>query len=161
ARAATTTVVTGGLQPDHFRHDLLAGRTLTAPTGLFGPYAGSPDDAARAWQRFLRRSWSPLPADPLFPRLHYTTWYAPDLHVDEASCLRELRAAADLGMELFHLDAGWYRAVGDWHPDPLRFPHGLRPLAEEAHRRGMKFGLWVGFTQISEEMLRRHPDWIT
>jgi alpha-galactosidase len=125
------------------------------------PYAGSPDDAARDWHRFLRRHWSPPPPDPLFPRLHYNTWYSLGLSVDEASCLRQLRAAADLGLETFHLDAGWYREVGDWHPDPARFPHGLQPLVREAKRRGMRFGLWVAFTQISEEMLRKHPDWIT
>lgn len=160
-RAATTTIVTGGLQPDRFRHDLLAGRTLAAPPGLLMPYAGGPDDAARDWHRFYRRHWSPPPADPLFPRLHYNTWYTLGLEVDETSCRRALRAAADLGIETFHLDAGWYRDVGDWRPDPARFPHGLRPLAREAKRRGMQFGLWVAFTQISEEMLRKHPDWIT
>ena len=25
----------------------------------------------------------------------------------------------------------------------------------------MKFGLWVAFTQISEALLKKHPDWIT
>jgi alpha-galactosidase len=160
-RAADTTIVSGGLQPDRFRHDLLAGRTLQSPPGLLMPYAGDPDDAARDWQRFFRRYWSPPPPDPLFPRLHYNTWYSLGLDVDEASCLREMRAAAALGLETFHLDAGWYREIGDWHPAPARFPHGLRWLAREAKRRGMRFGLWVAFTQISEEMLRKHPDWIT
>src|SRR5206468_808226 len=53
------------------------------------------------------------------------------------------------------------REVGDWHPDPHRFPHGLRLLAQEAHRLGMRFGLWVGFTQASQAVLKLHPDWIT
>jgi hypothetical protein len=161
ARSAGTTAVTGGLRPDEFKHRLLPGRTLLAPAGLFGPYAGSPDDGANEWHRFLQRHWSPAAAASRTPRVDYNTWFSLGLAVDEASCLRQLRAAADLGAEVFHLDAGWYRAPGDWHPDPKRFPHGLRPLVEEAHRRGMRFGLWVAFAQIGEAMLKKHPDWIT
>jgi hypothetical protein len=26
---------------------------------------------------------------------------------------------------MFHLDAGWFRDVGDWHADPKKFPHGI------------------------------------
>jgi alpha-galactosidase len=37
--------------------------------------------------------------------------------------------------------------VGDWHPDPKKFPHGLAIVADEAHRRGMKFGLWTDWAQ--------------
>src|SRR5215468_2319915 len=33
----------------------------------------------------------------------------------------------------FHVDAGWCRAVGDWYPDPKKFPHGLTAIAEDAH----------------------------
>jgi hypothetical protein len=156
-----TTEITGGLQPDQFKDRIFPGRTLLAPLGLFGPYAGSPDEGANAWHRFLHRYWSGAAADALSPRVDYNTWCSLGLAVDEAACMRQLRAAADLGAEVFHLDAGWYRAPGDWHPDPKRFPRGLRPLVEEAHRRGMRFGLWVAFTQISEAMLKQHPDWVT
>jgi alpha-galactosidase len=160
-REAGTARVTGGLRPDTFKQRLMPGATLAAPTGFFGPYAGSTDDGANEWHRFLQRYWSPAAAGSLTPRVDYNTWYSLGLKADEASCLRQLRAAADLGAEVFHLDAGWYRAPGDWRPDPKRFPHGLRPLVEEAHRRGMRFGLWVAFTQIGEEMLKQHPVWIT
>ena len=58
--------------------------------------------------------------------------------------------SAGLGLEMFHLDAGWFRGVGDWYPNPKNFPHGLTPLADDAHRRGMKFGLWVDWAQAVE-----------
>ena len=154
--------VTGGLAADHFEEVVLAGRTLRAPTGYFGPYTGqlrtTPPISGTTF------SLNTHPSPPLtgtLPRLTTTPGTSLGLAVDEASCMRELRAAADLGADVFHLDAGWYRAPGDWRPDPKRFPHGLRPLVEEAHRRGMKFGLWVAFTQISEPLLKQHPDWVT
>jgi len=37
--------------------------------------------------------------------------------------------------------------VGDWVADPAKFPEGLAALADEAHRKGLKFGLWVDWTQ--------------
>ena len=32
-------------------------------------------------------------------------------------------------------------------PHPEKFPHGLAVIADEAHQRGLKFGIWVDWTQ--------------
>jgi alpha-galactosidase len=53
----------------------------------------------------------------------------------------------ELGLEMFHIDAGWFRGVGDWYPDPTKFPHGLAPIADAAHSAGLRFGIWVDWTQ--------------
>jgi alpha-galactosidase len=45
------------------------------------------------------------------------------------------------------MDAGWFRSPGDWYPDPKKFPNGLAPVADEAHRLGLKFGLWADWAQ--------------
>jgi alpha-galactosidase len=37
--------------------------------------------------------------------------------------------------------------VGDWHPESQKFPAGLAPVADYAHGKGLKFGLWIGWTQ--------------
>ena len=58
-----------------------------------------------------------------------------------------IRDSAELGLEMFHIDAGWFRGVGDWYPNPQKFPHGLAPIADDAHRHGLKFGIWVDWTQ--------------
>ena len=73
----------------------------------------------------------------------------------ENGCLTEEMAIAmarrhkqfNLVPEVFWLDAGWYTdsgapvydwcdCVGTWTPDTTRFPNGLRPLSDEAHRLG-------------------------
>jgi alpha-galactosidase len=48
------------------------------------------------------------------------------------------------------MDDGWFGArtseragLGDWTPNPRRFPRGLAPLAAEVRRLGMRFGLWL------------------
>ena len=42
----------------------------------------------------------------------------------------------ELGVEMFHIDAGWFRGVGDWYPNPKKFPHGLAHIADAAHKHG-------------------------
>jgi len=71
--------------------------------------------------------------------------------VDEALARHMIDDSAALGAELFHIDAGWFRTVGDWHPDPKKFPKGLAPVRDYAHSKGMLFGLWVGWTQGGTE----------
>jgi alpha-galactosidase len=67
--------------------------------------------------------------------------------VDETLARRMIAESAQLGLEMFHLDAGWFRGVGDWHADPAKFPHGIASVADFAHRRGLKFGLWADWAQ--------------
>lgn len=104
-----------------------------------------------------------------WPRpVHLNTWEA--VYFDHGMQRLEalVDAAAALGVERFVLDDGWFRgrtddrrALGDWIPDPERYPHGLAPLIERVHDRGMGFGLWVEPEMISEdsELFRQHPGW--
>ena len=62
----------------------------------------------------------------------YNSWEATGFDVDEASQLALAERAAALGVELFVVDDGWFGArsddragLGDWTPDPERFPDGL------------------------------------
>jgi alpha-galactosidase len=77
--------------------------------------------------------------------------------------------AADLGVERFVLDDGWFtgrtddrRALGDWTVDPDRWPAGLHPLADAVVARGMDFGLWVEPEMVSADsrLAREHPEWM-
>jgi alpha-galactosidase len=115
---------------------------------FLGAFAGGPDGAGnqlRAWVRTVLGSphtWN----DPHYPLTVNNSWGA-DMQVDEVIAKRMIADSAALGLEMFHLDAGWFRGVGDWYPNPKKFPHGLAPLAEDAHRHGMSFGLWVDWSQ--------------
>lgn len=77
-------------------------------------------------------------------------------------------AGAELGIELFVLDDGWFgkrdsdnSSLGDWVEDRRKLPSGLRDLAERINRRDMKFGLWFEPEMISpdSDLYRAHPDW--
>src|SRR5258707_9623085 len=70
-------------------------------------------------------------------------------------------AAANLGMELFVVDLGWARSIGDWYEDPGKFPSGLRALSNYVHSLGMKFGLHFALAEVAPgaPVLQEHPDW--
>ena len=66
------------------------------------------------------------------------------------------------------LDDGWFAGrnddragLGDWTPDPVKYPRGLAALAHKVVALGMQFGLWVEPEMVSpdSELYRTHPDW--
>jgi hypothetical protein len=135
-------------QPGPVLTRLTAGGSIDSPVIFLGAFAGGPDGAGnqlRPWVRAVLGS-PPTWADSRYPLTVNNSWGA-GMRVDEAIARRMIADSAELGLEMFHLDAGWFRGVGDWYPNPENFPHGLAPLADDAHRRGMKFGLWVDWSQ--------------
>ncbi|MDD4800930.1 MAG: glycoside hydrolase family 36 protein [Proteiniphilum sp.] len=101
----------------------------------------------------------------------------------EYSCLTEdyaiamIRRYTQFGLipEVYWLDAGWYsgaanfeqgqtwaNTVGNWTVDTTRFPNGLKPIAEEAHKVGAKFMVWFEPERVIEgtQWAREHPEWM-
>lgn len=143
-----TTVLGLNPEPGPFRTGIAPHETFETPTVFLGAFAGGPDDAGnqvRPWVRAVLgnpRTWN----DPQYPLTVNNSWGS-GMEVDEALALRMIHDSKELGLEMFHIDAGWFRGVGDWYPDPRKFPHGLAPIADEAHRQGLRFGIWVDWTQ--------------
>ena len=125
---------------------LLPGETFEVPTVFVGCYQGDIDDGANQLHRWIEAHLRPPVHDERFPLLVNNSWGS-GMAVDEMLAMKMIDDSAGLGLELFHIDAGWFRAVGDWRVDEKKFPHGLAPVADAAHKKGLKFGLWVGWTQ--------------
>ncbi|MDQ1669525.1 MAG: alpha-galactosidase, partial [Actinomycetota bacterium] len=77
--------------------------------------------------------------------------------------------AADVGVERFVLDDGWFlhrrddrAGLGDWTVDPQVWPAGLGPLISHVRGLGMEFGLWVEpeMVNVDSDLYRAHPDWV-
>ncbi|UWZ82170.1 glycoside hydrolase family 36 protein [Occallatibacter riparius] len=136
--------------PGPFRTRLNPGATFETPTVFLGAFSGGPDSAAnqlRPWVRAVlgnQLTWR----DPHYPYVVNNSWGS-GMAVDEPLALRMIGESKELGVEMFHIDAGWFRGVGDWFPDPKKFPHGLAPIADEAHKQGLRFGIWVDWTQAA------------
>jgi hypothetical protein len=135
-------------RPGPYRTRVPPGGTFETPTIFIGAFRGGPDDAGnilRRWVRAVLNNPRTL-ADPSFPLLVNNSWGS-GMAVDEALARRMIEQSARLGLEMFHLDAGWFRDVGDWQANPDKFPHGIAGVADFAHGHGLKFGLWVDWTQ--------------
>jgi len=139
-----------GLNPElgRYRTRLLPNESFESPTVFLGAFTGSVDDAGnqlRTWVRNVLtnpKTWR----DPQYPLMVNDSWGS-GMQVDEPLALRMIANSKQLGLEMFQLDAGWFRGVGDWYPDPKKFPHGLAFIADAAHRSGLRFGLWVDWAQ--------------
>ena len=97
------------------------------------------------------------------------SWEAFCFDVDEEKCLSLAKKAADLGIELFVLDDGWFKnrvcdknALGDWVEDENKFPNGIEHLVKEINKMGMQVGIWFEPEMVSpnSDLYRKHSDWI-
>jgi len=112
------------------------------------------------------RSWSTVSR----PRpVVLNTWEAVYFDHDLDTLGRLVDAAAEVGVERFVLDDGWFsgrtddqRALGDWFVDAAKWPDGLHPLVDRVHRAGLDFGLWVEPEMVNpnSDLARAHPDWL-
>ena len=125
------------------------------------------DGAAHRFHTALRaRSRHPRTPRPLV----LNTWEAVYSNHDHEKLFALARRAAEIGVERFVLDDGWFtgragtdrRGLGDWFVDPVTWPEGLGPLVRHVRELGMQFGLWVEpeMANPDSELLRRHPDWV-
>lgn len=160
--------ITGGAGYDDSGLLLLApGESFTTPV-----FAGLWTDtghggASRIWHTYQRTYVIP-DADQDRPVL-YNSWEATQFDISEDQQEVLARRAAAMGVELFVVDDGWFGArtsdragLGDWTPNPDRFPAGLKPLADRVHALDMQFGIWVEPEMVNADsgLYRAHPDWV-
>ncbi len=95
-------------------------------------------------------------------------WEATYFGFNEEKLLKIAQTAADVGVELFVLDDGWFgkrdddhTSLGDWFVDTNKLPNGLRHLTDQVHAMGLKFGLWFEPEMVSpiSKLYEAHPDW--
>lgn len=141
------------LAPVGIAKALVPGETWTSPALFFGVYAGDLDEAVAVQHDYHRQVLSPpLPDD--FPWVQYNTWFSYLTDYDDARLRKEVDIAAELGMEIFYIDAGWYLGnqandwhfaggLGNWRENRDKFPDGIKAFADYVRGKGMRFGIWV------------------
>jgi len=131
------------------------------PSAFIGLFHGNFDEAGFATQRFVDGVLAaPVPDPAALPYVSWDSWgYGTDL--DEGALRGNATIAAALGVELFVVDLGWARGIGDWYNDAQKFPSGLGALADYVHSLGMKFGLHFPLAEAdpSSPVLQANPDW--
>jgi alpha-galactosidase len=152
-------------------HELEPGQELESPRIFLGLAHGELDDAIHALHDHLRSIFQPTLKD--IPWVSYNLWFTEAGDMEEA-LKKEADIAADLGIECFYHDAGWYdgadttgagafsQGLGNYEELRSRFPHGLGALADYVRSKGMKFGLWVGPPNIDPALVGKKipPKWL-
>lgn len=128
------------------RTSIKPGGSLSLPTCFIGVYTGSVDDGCNKLHRWVEKHLRPAIPGGVTPILVNNSWGS-GMGVTESLTKTMIDECADLGMEIYHVDAGWFKGVGDWHINPGKFPNGLAKTSDYARSKGLRFGLWTGWTQ--------------
>ncbi len=95
-------------------------------------------------------------------------WEATYFHFDNEKLFAIIDEAANLNIDTFVLDDGWFgkrddekSGLGDWFVNDKKLKGGLKAVIERCKQHGLKFGLWFEPEMISEDsdLYRAHPDW--
>jgi alpha-galactosidase len=131
---------------------------------------GSWGDGLDAMSGRIHHAVRARPQHPATPRpVLLNTWEAVYFDHDLPRLLELADRAAEVGIERFVLDDGWFRnrrddraGLGDWYVDDQVWPDGLHPLVERVHRLGMEFGLWFEpeMVNLDSDLARAHPEWL-
>ncbi|HEU5012024.1 MAG TPA: alpha-galactosidase, partial [Roseiflexaceae bacterium] len=162
-----STRVSIGLNDWDFAWRLEPGTSFDAPSSFAGYTSDGFGSASRRLHDFIRDTI--LPHGHAIHKVLYNSWEATTFDVDEESQIKLAELAADMGIELFVMDDGWFQGrnsdnagLGDWWPDAKKFPHGLQPLIKQVNALGMEFGLWIEPEMVNpdSDLYRAHPDWV-
>ncbi|MDR0353229.1 MAG: alpha-galactosidase [Opitutaceae bacterium] len=164
-----TVQIAGGINFWDQEIHLQPGRKFTTPRMIFGYTEQGSAGVTTALVAYAREKILPAPLrDRLRPVL-YNSWYATTFDVNEAQQLALAKIAAELGVELFVIDDGWFKGrkdggagLGDWTVDRGKFPDGLAPMIKKINALGLDFGLWVEPEMVNpdSDLYRAHPDWV-
>ncbi|MDE7178284.1 MAG: alpha-galactosidase [Lachnospiraceae bacterium] len=157
-----------GIHPDNFAWNLQPGEQFDTPEVMmtysaqgFGALSRNLHKAIR--QNVCRGEWKEKRRPVLI-----NNWEATYFNFTGEQLLTIAKNAAELGVELFVLDDGWFgkrdddhSGLGDWFPNEKKLGCTLKELAEKIVECGMMFGLWFEPECISEDsdLYREHPDW--
>ncbi|VGO13133.1 Alpha-galactosidase [Pontiella desulfatans] len=101
------------------------------------------------------------------------SWEGCGLKVSEGAIIEMMEDSAELGIELYVLDDGWFgngkearvntrAGLGDWEFNTKRFPCELDGVMKAADKLGIEFGIWFEPEMINENsrLFKKHPDWV-
>ncbi|HBE02455.1 MAG: hypothetical protein A2096_06015 [Spirochaetes bacterium GWF1_41_5] len=153
--------VTGGINDFDFSFPLKPGDSFETPAVLSGLSTAGFGGASRMLHSHQRRYIAPQGEASRSMPVLFSTWANMEWDVNEAKIFKVIDLAKKVGCELFVIDSGWQQKLGDWRPDKLRFPGGMKAVSDKVKNLGMDFGLWVEAEsfETKSELYRKHPDW--
>ena len=100
------------------------------------------------------------------------SWEGAYFKFDATKLKSMMDGAAEMGVEIFVLDDGWFgnkyprnsdkAGLGDWEVNQKKLPNGIGDLIDHVESKGLKFGIGVEPEMVNpkSELAEKHPDWI-
>ena len=157
-----------GLNPDRFRWRLAPGEAFFSPEALMSYTTEGIGQISRNYHRFARRyilrpcPWEHHP-------IVLNSWEGTFFDINEKLILDYAKNAAACGADMLVMDDGWFgkryndrAALGDWFPNPERFPDGLAACVRRIKEYPLRFGIWIEPEMVNpdSDLFRSHPDWV-
>ena len=147
------------------------GETVTTPAVHAALFRENVDGIVQATHEHVRQTVMPeqLPGRHIEIEANHRGYLCDRENVPDI--LKDIDVAASCGVELYVIDAGWYgnapnqwwNNAGDWFDGEwMKSGGGLKAVADHAHSRGLKFGLWIEIEAAgaNSDLRKTHPDWL-
>jgi len=155
------------------RFKLLVGEEVRSPLILVQFWKGDWVRAQNVWRRWMMAHGMPKPGGKLPPPQFVASSsraYEEMIKANEQNQIMHIDRYLEEGLKLDYwwMDAGWYvqqqgwPQVGTWEVDPKRFPRGLKPISDHAHKRGVKILVWFEPERVAAGtwLADNHPEWV-
>lgn len=159
-----------GINPFESAYRLETGERFETPEFIFTYSANGKGPVSRRFHRWARRY---ALRDGEKPRpVVLNSWEGAYFDFDEKRLVKMMDDAAEMGIELFVLDDGWFgnryprnsthAGLGDWQVNTEKLPSGLDYLIDHAEKSDLKFGIWIEPEMVNpkSELAEIHSDWI-
>lgn len=144
--------------------------SFVTPEVYMGVIQGGLDEAVNEMHAHVRRSVLNLPeADPSACLIGCGMGAEHDMSVETSKAF--IDQFADMGGEIFIIDAGWQCPPGKemswpafngrYKPDAERYKNGLCEVSDYCHEKGLKFAMWTEIERLGEhsDVFKEHPEW--
>jgi alpha-galactosidase len=91
----------------------------------------------------------------------WCSWYSFYRDITEPALDRVLADLDGLAFDVFQVDDGWQRHIGDWQVND-DFPSGMPALAGRIRDAGLRPGLWLApfLAHEASQLCADHPEWV-
>lgn len=157
-----------GIHPETFCWELSPGETFFTPEAVLNYSGRGLNTMSQNFHTLYRRHLFPKSYAGKERPILLNSWEGMYYDVSLEKIEEQSALARKLGMELFVLDDGWFRAgndsrisMGDWICNDKKLPGGIHATAEIVRQNGLKFGLWFEPEAVSQKsgLYEKHPDW--
>jgi alpha-galactosidase len=148
-----------------FKKFMNPGETFNSPkTFIYVFNSGKWQDGfENEYKEFIRKHLGvSLYNRPKKPLVLYDTWLPFEDSIDERLIKNCADKLANAEIDLFVIDAGWYRYSGDFIPDSSKFPNGMKFICDYLRKKGMQVGLWFPAASVNmrSKIATEHPEWL-